>query len=100
MEQALRDSCRSIRIGKILIQSDDETNQAKVFYAKLPKDISKRTVLLMYPILCKFGRLLVSKDVVLCIKSCTIQLENKIKKTKNLLYPIIGVMYEKERKAF
>lgn len=54
MEQGLRDSCRSIRIGKILIQSDDETNQAKVFYAKLPKDISKRMVLLMYPILCKF----------------------------------------------
>ena len=54
MEQALRDSCRSIRIGKILIQSDDETSRAKVFYAKLPKDISKRTVLLMYPILCKY----------------------------------------------
>nr|XP_002127852.1 uracil phosphoribosyltransferase homolog [Ciona intestinalis] len=51
MEQGLRDSCRSIRIGKILIQTDDESNQAKVFYAKLPKDIAQRNVLLMYPIL-------------------------------------------------
>nr|CAB3267525.1 uracil phosphoribosyltransferase homolog [Phallusia mammillata] len=51
MEQGLRDCCRSIRLGKILIQTDDETNQAKVFYAKLPKDIHRRNVLLMYPIL-------------------------------------------------
>lgn len=52
MEQGLRDCCRSIRIGKILIQTDEETNDAKVFYAKLPPDIHKRKVLLMYPILC------------------------------------------------
>lgn len=51
MEQGLRDCCRSIRIGKILIQTDDETNEAKVFYAKLPPDIHRRRVLLMYPIL-------------------------------------------------
>lgn len=54
MEQGLRDCCRSIRIGKILIQTDDETNEAKVFYAKLPPDIQKRNVLLMYPILCTY----------------------------------------------
>ncbi|XP_022100453.1 uracil phosphoribosyltransferase homolog [Acanthaster planci] len=51
MEQGLRDCCRSIRIGKILIRSDDDTNEAKVFYAKFPPDIHKRRVLLMYPIL-------------------------------------------------
>ncbi|KAI5630336.1 uracil phosphoribosyltransferase-like [Silurus asotus] len=51
MEQGLRDCCRSIRIGKILIQSDEETQKAKVFYAKFPPDISRRKVLLMYPIL-------------------------------------------------
>ncbi|KAF4073425.1 hypothetical protein AMELA_G00258520 [Ameiurus melas] len=51
MEQGLRDCCRSIRIGKILIQSDEETQEAKVFYAKFPPDISRRKVLLMYPIL-------------------------------------------------
>ncbi|XP_030064598.1 uracil phosphoribosyltransferase homolog isoform X2 [Microcaecilia unicolor] len=51
MEQGLRDCCRSIRIGKILIQSDEETQQAKVYYAKFPPDIYRRKVLLMYPIL-------------------------------------------------
>ncbi|KAL6480017.1 hypothetical protein MHYP_G00110500 [Metynnis hypsauchen] len=51
MEQGLRDCCRSIRIGKILIQSDEETLKAKVYYAKFPPDIYRRKVLLMYPIL-------------------------------------------------
>ena len=54
MEHGLRDCCRSIRIGKILIRSDDDTSVAKVFYAKFPSDIHKRRVLLMYPILSKF----------------------------------------------
>ncbi|XP_062496037.1 uracil phosphoribosyltransferase homolog isoform X1 [Pezoporus occidentalis] len=51
MEQGLRDCCRSIRIGKILIQSDEEMQRAKVYYAKFPPDIYRRKVLLMYPIL-------------------------------------------------
>ncbi|XP_069124333.1 uracil phosphoribosyltransferase homolog [Argopecten irradians] len=51
MEQGLRDCCRSIRIGKILIQSDEDTHEAKVVYAKLPPDIASRKVLLMYPIM-------------------------------------------------
>ena len=54
MEQGLRDCCRSIRIGKILIQSDEETHEAKVFYAKFPPDIHLRKVLLMYPIMSKY----------------------------------------------
>ncbi|XP_018326319.2 uracil phosphoribosyltransferase homolog [Agrilus planipennis] len=51
MEQGLRDCCRSIRIGKILVESDIETHEAKVVYARFPDDISKRQVLLMYPIM-------------------------------------------------
>ncbi|KAK2162313.1 hypothetical protein LSH36_100g00052 [Paralvinella palmiformis] len=51
MEQGLRDCCRSIRIGKILIQSDEDTHEAKIYYAKFPPDIHKRKVLLMYPIM-------------------------------------------------
>lgn len=51
MEQGLRDCCRSIRIGKILVQSDEDTHEAKVVYAKFPDDISSRKVLLMYPIM-------------------------------------------------
>lgn len=53
MEHGLRDCCRSIRIGKILIQNVEETNEAKVYYAKLPQDIAQRKVLLMYPCMSK-----------------------------------------------
>jgi uracil phosphoribosyltransferase len=49
MEQGLRDCCRSVRIGKILIQRDEETCQPKLFYDKLPEDISNRWVLLLDP---------------------------------------------------
>ncbi|XP_023940190.1 uracil phosphoribosyltransferase homolog isoform X1 [Bicyclus anynana] len=51
MEQGLRDCCRSIRIGKILVESDNDTHEAHVVYAKFPEDISRRQVLLMYPIM-------------------------------------------------
>mgnify|MGYP002715767751 FL=1 len=53
MEQGLRDCCRSIRIGKILIESDSDTHEAKVVYARFPDDIADRKVLLMYPIMGK-----------------------------------------------
>lgn len=49
MEQGLRDCCRSVRIGKILIQRDEETSQPKLFYDKLPEDIADRWVLLLDP---------------------------------------------------
>lgn len=51
MEQGLRDCCRSIRIGKILVESDAETHDARVVYARFPEDIGQRHVLLMYPIM-------------------------------------------------
>ncbi|CRL06640.1 CLUMA_CG019562, isoform A [Clunio marinus] len=51
MEQGLRDCCRSIRIGKILVESDAETHEAKVVYARFPDDVARRQVLLMYPIM-------------------------------------------------
>ena len=49
MEQGLRDCCRSVRIGKILIQRDEETCKPKLFYDKLPVDIANRWVLLLDP---------------------------------------------------
>jgi uracil phosphoribosyltransferase len=49
MEQGLRDCCRSVRIGKILIQRDEETCMPKLFYDKLPTDIAERWVLLLDP---------------------------------------------------
>lgn len=51
MEQGLRDCCRSVRIGKILIQRDEETSLPKLFYDKLPEDIPERWVLLLDPML-------------------------------------------------
>ncbi|THZ59322.1 uracil phosphoribosyltransferase [Aureobasidium pullulans] len=51
MEQGLRDCCRSVRIGKILIQRDEETSQPRLFYEKLPEDIKDRWVLLLDPML-------------------------------------------------
>lgn len=51
MEQGLRSCCRSIRLGKILVESDLDTHEAKVVYAKFPEDICQRKVLLMYPIM-------------------------------------------------
>ena len=47
MEQGLRDCCRSIRIGKILVQKDEDTHDARVVYAKFPEDIACRKVLVM-----------------------------------------------------
>lgn len=49
MEQGLRECCRSVRIGKILIQRDEETAQPKLFYSKIPEDIADRWVLLLDP---------------------------------------------------
>ena len=49
MEAGLREVCRSVRIGKILIQRDEETCQPKLFYSKIPEDIAERWVLLLDP---------------------------------------------------
>ena len=45
------DCCRSMRIGKILVDSDPETHEARVIFAKFPSDIAQRKVLLLYPIM-------------------------------------------------
>lgn len=60
MEQGLRDCCRSVRIGKILIQRDEETSKPRLFYEKLPEDIKDRWVLLLDPMLAT-GMLLLDR---------------------------------------
>ncbi len=55
MEAAIREVCKKIRIGKILIQRDEETAEPIHFYSKLPPDISKRYVLLIDPMLATGG---------------------------------------------
>ena len=44
MEKALQDCCRSMRIGKILIDSDSDSEEAHVVFAKFVEDIAKRKV--------------------------------------------------------
>ncbi|KAF1947102.1 uracil phosphoribosyltransferase [Clathrospora elynae] len=64
MEQGLRDCCRSVRIGKILIQRDEETCKPKLYYDKLPEDIADRWVLLLDPMLATGGSALMAIDVL------------------------------------
>ncbi|KAI8370701.1 uracil phosphoribosyltransferase-domain-containing protein [Radiomyces spectabilis] len=65
MEQGLRDCCRSVRIGKILIQRDEETHLPKLFYAKLPNDIASRYCLLLDPMLATGGSAMKAVEVLL-----------------------------------
>ncbi|KAI8091117.1 uracil phosphoribosyltransferase-domain-containing protein [Gilbertella persicaria] len=65
MEQGLRECCRSVRIGKILIQRDEETHEPKLYYSKLPKDISSRYVLLLDPMLATGGSAMQAVQVLL-----------------------------------
>ena len=65
MEQGLRDCCRSVRIGKILIQRDEETALPKLFYEKLPEDISERYVFLLDPMLATGGSAIMATDVLI-----------------------------------
>ncbi|KAF3894064.1 Uracil phosphoribosyltransferase [Trichophyton interdigitale] len=64
MEQGLRDCCRSVRIGKILIQRDEETCKPALFYEKLPQDISKRWVLLLDPMFATGGSATMAVEVL------------------------------------
>ncbi|KKY29215.1 putative uracil phosphoribosyltransferase [Phaeomoniella chlamydospora] len=64
MEQGLRDCCRSVRIGKILIQRDEDTSQPRLFYEKLPTDISDRWVLLLDPMLATGGSAIMAIEVL------------------------------------
>ncbi|KAI0999248.1 Uracil phosphoribosyltransferase [Podosphaera aphanis] len=65
MEQGLRDCCRSVRIGKILIQRDEETSLPRLFYHKLPKDIANRWVLLLDPMFATGGSATMAVEVLI-----------------------------------
>ncbi|CAI2186857.1 5075_t:CDS:2, partial [Funneliformis geosporum] len=81
MEQGLRDCCRSVRIGKILIQRDEETAQPKLYYAKLPPDIESRYVLLLDPMLATGGS---------AIKAIEVLLSHGVKEDKILFLNLIA----------
>ncbi|GAA5816731.1 hypothetical protein MFLAVUS_010263 [Mucor flavus] len=81
MEQGLRECCRSVRIGKILIQRDEETHQPKLYYAKLPKDIASRYVLLLDPMLATGGSAMQAVQVLL---------DNNVKEDHIIFLNLIG----------
>lgn len=64
MEQGLRECCRSVRIGKILIQRNEDTSMPKLFYEKLPPDIKDRWVLLLDPMLATGGSAIMAVQVL------------------------------------
>lgn len=47
MEQAVSDVCKHIRIGKILIQTNQVTGEPELYYLRLPKDIKDYKIILM-----------------------------------------------------
>ncbi|KAG6861496.1 hypothetical protein C0995_015923 [Termitomyces sp. Mi166 len=80
MEAGLREVCRSVRIGKILIQrvrttsftpngipimQDEETALPKLFYSKFPADIASRYVLLLDPMLATGGSAMKAVEVLM-----------------------------------
>eukprot|EP00919_Chromeraceae_sp_WS-2016_P032615 GHVR01076980.1.p1 GENE.GHVR01076980.1~~GHVR01076980.1.p1 ORF type:complete len:137 (+),score=37.47 GHVR01076980.1:275-685(+) len=65
MEGALREVCRGCRIGKILIQRDEETAAPVLYWNSLPLDITSRTVLVLEPMLATGGSLLKAIDVLI-----------------------------------
>merc|ERR1712166_247141 len=67
MEQSLRDVVKGVRIGKILIQRNEESadKEAKLYYSKLPGDIANREVLLLDPMLASGGSAICAVKVLL-----------------------------------
>lgn len=55
MERAVRDVCKKIRMGKILIQRDEKTAEPMLFYSNLPSGLPERQVLLLDPMLATGG---------------------------------------------
>ncbi len=69
MEQALRDTCRGARIGKILIQRNEETADkspdSRFSYSKVPHDIASRIVFLLDPMLATGGSAALAVSVLI-----------------------------------
>ncbi|HOC99958.1 MAG TPA: uracil phosphoribosyltransferase [Myxococcota bacterium] len=64
MEMAVRDVCGKVRLGKILIQRDEETAEPHLYYSKLPPDISDRWVLLLDPMLATGGSIIKAIEII------------------------------------
>uniref|UniRef100_A0A0N5B1C5 Uracil phosphoribosyltransferase homolog n=1 Tax=Syphacia muris TaxID=451379 RepID=A0A0N5B1C5_9BILA len=71
MEQALRQCCRSIRIGKMLLDDDQ-----RLLYARLIPDVRERRVLLLYPLIS-------TGNIVM--KAISVLVENGVKEENILI---------------
>lgn len=100
MEKGLRECCRSIRIGKILIQQAEEDKQkSTVVYAKFPNDIMNRKILLMYPITTTGTTVNLAIEVMKehyvdesnIILLCLFSTENGLKSIRNK-YPGVNIL--------
>jgi uracil phosphoribosyltransferase len=76
MENGLREVVKDVKIGKILIQRDEETALPKLYFAKLPHDIAERHVLLLDPMLATGGS---------CIKAIEVLMDHGVKE-ENILF--------------
>lgn len=69
MEQAVRDTCRGARIGKILIQrneaSEDKSPDSRFNYSKVPQDVALRNVFLLDPMLATGGSCVLAISVLI-----------------------------------
>lgn len=85
METALRSVCSRIKIGKILIQRDEETAEAKLIYTKLPKSISNgANILLLDPMLATGGT---------AIKAIKVLIDAGVKEALIIFVNLIAVPY-------
>lgn len=100
MEKGLRECCRSIRIGKILIQtSEEDQKKSSVVYAKFPNDITSRKILLMYPITTTGTTVNLAVDVLKehnCLEEnivllCLFSTQNGLKSIR-MKYPGINIL--------
>ncbi|KAG5493869.1 hypothetical protein JKF63_01701 [Porcisia hertigi] len=69
MERVLREMCRGVRIGKILVQRDesslDKAPDSRYSYSKLPKDVASRRVLLLDPMCATGGSVIKSTEILI-----------------------------------
>ena len=65
MEAGLRAVCKAIKIGKILIQRDEETAMPKLYYSKFPPNMAEQTVLLLDPMLATGGSAIAAINVLI-----------------------------------
>ncbi|EEB09503.1 uracil phosphoribosyltransferase [Schizosaccharomyces japonicus yFS275] len=60
MESAVRETYGPLPVGKLLIQRDEVTSKAELFYCKIPGDAPERVVLLLDPMLATGGSVMLA----------------------------------------